>query len=107
MADGIIKFPFRITPQGNAATVPYGSDDEVDQIIVAIVLTQLGERPLTPLFGVPDTAFAGLHTGDIQVCLDAFGPDGVDVDEVRLDYRSETVAMADIRWSRTDTEEER
>ncbi|MFT4471688.1 hypothetical protein ACMX2H_17445, partial [Arthrobacter sulfonylureivorans] len=74
MADGVIAIPFRLTPQGEVATAPHGSPQEVDEAIVALALTRVGERPMQPSYGTPDPVFTGLSAGDLQVGLDEFGP---------------------------------
>lgn len=98
MADGVLSFPFRIDPQGNAAIAGYGTTQEVDEAIAVIVLTMTGERLMHPTFGIPDPAFAGLAPGDVQVALDAFGPAGVHVTSVEQEPLNETQAVAAIRW---------
>lgn len=77
----------------------YGSDQSVDEAIAQLVQTQIGERPMYPDYGVPDTAFAGLSTGDVQVGLTVFGPDNVTVNSVVLEPVSQTRAVGTINWS--------
>jgi hypothetical protein len=105
MADGTLSFPFRFTPTGAAATVGYGTDAEIDEAIATLTLTQLGERPMAPSYGIPDPAFSGLHTGDVQVGLADHGPAGITITEVTMTPISETASHATIQWSR-DTDEE-
>lgn len=105
MADGVLSFPFRIDPQGNAATTGYGTEQEVDEAIAVTVLTNMGERLMYPTFGVPDPAFAGLAPGDVQVCLDAYGPSGVQVSSVDQEPLNETQSVAAIRWQYANTME--
>lgn len=105
MAEGILSYPFRLNAQGTAATTGYGTDQEIDEAIAVLVLTQIGERPLAPEFGVPDPAFAGLHVGDVQTGLDTFGPAGIQVSDVVLTPVSSTVSEADIVWNREEENE--
>ena len=102
MSNGPLSFPFRIGPDGVAATVGKGTDAEVDEAIGVLALTHLGERPMEPRFGVPDPAFAGLNTGDIQVGLDMFGPTGITVVSVETTPVTDTYSKATIAWQRTD-----
>ena len=104
MADGSISFPFRLTPTGSVATVERGSDAEIEEAIAVLVLTPIGERPMRPTYGVPDPGFAGLHVGDVQVGLDEHGPEGVTVLAVTSTPHSNTQEVADITWSRNDSE---
>lgn len=102
MADGVIAFPLRYAPSGALITVPDGSDAEVEQIIAIGVLTRIGERPLNPLFGVPDPVFAGLDVADVQTTLNTFGPAGVDVRELSHAQENESTALIRIGWTRQD-----
>lgn len=102
MTDGVISYPFRLTPQGTAATTDYGSDREVEEAIAVLILTQVGERAMVPEYGVPDPAYAGLHVGDLQTGLDTYGPAGVKVSDVVLTPVNATVSEADILWTRDE-----
>lgn len=103
---GILSFPFRLDPTGRAATVQPGSDAETDEAIAVLVLTMLGERPMSPQYGIPDPAFAGLALSDIQVGLDQFGPQNIRVNAVNITPRTETKSDAEILWSRKGEETE-
>lgn len=105
MADGVLSFPFRLTPTGAAATVGYGTDTEIDEAIAVLALTQLGERPMAPDFGVPDPAFHGIHTGDIQVGLTDHGPAGITINTITTTPATETLSRATIQWSRESDEQ--
>lgn len=106
MADGVLSFPFRLNPSGVAATVGYGTDAEISEAIAVLTLTQLGERPMAPDFGVPDPAFHGIHTGDIQVGLNDHGPVGVTITSIDTIPATETLSRATIHWSRDTDEQE-
>lgn len=97
---GILSFPFRLDPTGRAATVQAGSDTEVDEAIAVLVLTNTGERPMAPQFGIPDPAFSGISISDVQVGLDQFGPAGIEVMDLEITPRSESKSDAEIRWAR-------
>jgi len=100
MADGALSFPFRLTPTGSVATVVPGSDAEYEEAIAVLCLTNIGERPMRPTYGVPDPAFAGLHVGDVQVGLDEHGPDGVTIFAVDTTPINNTQSAAEVSWSR-------
>lgn len=102
MAEGIIGFPFRYSPSGQLVTVPDGSDTEVEQTIAMIVMTRLGTRTMNPLFGVPDPAFAGLESSDIQAALATFGPVGITVSRVQEALVGADTAHVTISWQRED-----
>ncbi len=102
MATGTLSFPFRLAPDGSAVTVGYGTDPEIDEAIAVLVLTGIGERPMRPAFGIPDPTYAGLHTGDMQVGLDDYGPAGVIIQEVITESVTDTIDRAKIAWRRSD-----
>ena len=99
MTTGVLSIPFRLTPDGSIATVEHGSDSEVDEAIAALILTQVGERPMSPEYGVPDPTYAGLYPGDIQVGLNEYGPRGVSVVSVEVLPANDTQAIADVQWT--------
>lgn len=99
---GAIAFPFRITGASTVATVPYGSDAEVEQAIAVLVLTRLGERPMEPEFGTPDPLMAGLTASDIQVGLASYGPDGIVIASVTATPKTENMSIAHVDWHREE-----
>ncbi|QGZ17138.1 baseplate protein [Arthrobacter phage DrYang] len=103
MATGVLSFPFKLGPDGAAATTGYGTDQEIEEAIAVLVLTHIGERQMQPMFGVPDPAFSGLGVGDIQVGLDMFGPAGVTVQSVTSEpvEGNDQVVRAKVAWART------
>lgn len=102
MSNGVLSFPFRLSPDGTAATTGRGTDAEVDEAIAVLCLTHLGERHMTPGFGIPDPAYAGLHVGDVQVGLDDYGPAGITVTELTKETVTETMDRAKVVWSYTE-----
>ena len=57
---------------------------------------------MEPLYGVPDPAFVGLFTGDVQAGLDTFGPAGITCTSVELTPVSDTMSTAHISWTRNE-----
>ena len=99
---GTLAFPFHLDAQGNIATTPYGSDQEVDGAIAALILTDVGERPLSPEFGVPDPTGIGLTEGDIQVGLTDHGFPDVTITELVTVPVSATQASVTVLWERDE-----
>lgn len=99
---GVLAFPFRLDPQGNVATAAYGSDQEVDGAIAALILTDIGERPLSPGFGIPDPTGIGLTEGDIQVGLADHGFEDVTITDITTSPVSAMQAAVTVRWERDD-----
>ena len=102
MSNGVLSFPFRLASDGTAVTTGRGTDAEVDEAIAALCLTHLGERLMTPGFGIPDPAYSGLHVGDVQVGLDDYGPAGIVVTAVITETVNENTDRAKIAWAYTE-----
>jgi hypothetical protein len=101
---GAIAFPFKITGASEVATVPYGSDAEVEQAIAVLVLTRLGERPMEPDFGTPDPMMGEITASDIQVGLDSYGPDDIVIASVTSSPspHNENTSIAHVDWHREE-----
>ena len=48
-----LAFPFAIAPDGRSATVAYGDDDHVRQMLELLIFTMPGERVMRPDLGSP------------------------------------------------------
>jgi phage baseplate assembly protein W len=48
-----LAFPFRPAPSGRSATVAYGSDAHVRQMLELLIFTMAGERVMRPDLGSP------------------------------------------------------
>ena len=48
-----LAFPFAIAPDGRSATVTYGDDDHVRQMLELLIFTMPGERVMRPDLGSP------------------------------------------------------
>lgn len=105
---GTIRFPFRLTPSAQVATAAYGTDQEINDAIAAIVLTDIGERPLSPGFGVTDPV--GLAIGDvaidadIQSALTTYGFDDVTITDTTLTPEQGGRAAVHVEWERDEPE---
>ena len=103
---GTIRFPFRLTPSGQIATAPYGSDQEINDAIAAIVLTDIGERPLSPGFGVTDPV--GLAIGDvaidadIQSALTSYGFEDIMITDTTVLPEPGGRAAVQVEWEREE-----
>lgn len=91
----VISFPWRLTSSGHIATVEQDSDDEHAELIAALLLTRIGERPLCPDFGVTDMVGQGLNEGELTAAIATFGPDvrltDVNIEQTRQDTQRVTV----------------
>ena len=48
-----LAFPFAIAPDGRSATVSYGDDEHVKQMLELLIFTMPGERVMRPDLGSP------------------------------------------------------
>jgi len=80
----VLSYPFRIGPNGSAATVEQDSDDHKAEQLAALVMTRPGERDLVPGFGIPDPTFVGIDIAALEGAAAVFGPD-VKITEVEVD----------------------
>jgi uncharacterized protein len=48
-----LAFPFGAAPSGRSASVEYGSDDQVRQMLDLLIFTMAGERVMRPDLGSP------------------------------------------------------
>lgn len=94
----LISYPFRLSPNGSAATVEDGSDDATAELLAVLVLTRRGERDLVPDFGVPDPAFGTLDLNDVAASVAMFGPE-VSLEAVRVSYPTPTTQEVDISYA--------
>lgn len=105
---GTIRFPFRLALNGQIACAPYGSDQEVNDAIAATILTDIGERPLTPNFGVTDPVGQSINdidmAGDVQSALSTYGFDDITVLEAAITPGNNGQASVLVEWEREDPE---
>lgn len=99
----ILAFPFRINPDGSAATVECDSDAEFDQGIAVAALTVPGERIQVPTFGIADPAFSGFEVANLARHLLDFGPP-VDVTAVKIRPTSDGREQVAVEWVRKEND---
>jgi hypothetical protein len=108
MALRVFSHPFRLDGNGAVATVEQWSDQQAQQVGLAICATTIGERPLAPLFGISDPVGAGVEYDALAAAVDVCEPDlllvGADIDGPDTDGR-QTVTVT-VAWRTDDTEDE-
>jgi hypothetical protein len=72
MAVPLLSHPFRLLPNGSIAARDDGSDEYLAERIALILITQPGERPLAPLFGINDAAFNSLDQQALEAQVSIF-----------------------------------
>jgi hypothetical protein len=91
----ILSHPFRISGNGAVATVEQTSDQANAEQVAVLILTEVGERPLVPGFGVTDPTFSLLDPVEVAAGLTAYGPD-VRVIDVRVDVESDSTQLVSV-----------
>lgn len=71
----VLSFPFRLGSNGAVATVEQDSDAAAAEQIAVLLLTRIGERPLSPDFGVTDMVGQGLDPSELAAAISAYGPE--------------------------------
>lgn len=67
-----LAFPFAAAADGRSATVAYGSDAHVRQMLELLILTMVGERVMRPDFGSPVRQMLfGAGEGPVAIALAA------------------------------------
>jgi phage baseplate assembly protein W len=67
-----LAFPFAASPSGRSATVDFGSDAHVRQMLELLILTMVGERVMRPDFGSPVRQMLfGAGEGPVAIALAA------------------------------------
>lgn len=93
-----LAYPVRLGYDGTLLTNVGGSEDDVTQQVHLIAATVLGERPMTPGFGVPRPQWTGITSSAVQAVVDQFGPEGVTIQAVTTDD-SDLVSRVRVEWS--------
>ena len=76
MALRVFAHPLRLDGSGNIATVEQWSDQQAQQVGLAIAATTIGERPLAALFGITDPiGTAGVEYDALAAAVDVCEPD--------------------------------
>jgi hypothetical protein len=94
----ILSHPFRLLPNGAAATAEQQSEAAEAEQIGVLVLTRRGERPLASGFGIFDPAFAGLRATELVAAVAAYGPP-VTINNVESTAVSDTVQQVTIEFT--------
>lgn len=94
----LLAYPFRLRPDGSAATVTDGTDDAYRQEIALLCLTRKGERPLVPDYGTTDPVADLLDVAELNAALATFGP-AVTIDDVAVEYPDDVTARALLTYS--------
>lgn len=94
----VLSHPFRLAPDGTAATVVDGSTQANTEALAVLTLTRKGERVFVPGFGTTDPAFGGLDVAELNSTLATYGPDTITVTDVTVTYPNDTTAAIVIEF---------
>ncbi len=93
-----LSHPFRLAPGGRVATVEQGTDQANGELIEVLVLTRIGERPLTPGFGITDPLFSALEPTEIAAGIATYGPD-VTISALTTTQQDQATAVVHVDYS--------
>jgi hypothetical protein len=92
-----LSFPFRLTPNGFAVTVPQRSEEYYVEQIAVILTTEPGERVLVPGLGVANMPFNGFSKPMMDQQLSTFLPE-IRLNEVEVKNLSDAVQEVTISF---------
>lgn len=93
----ILSHPFRLGSNGQVVTVDQDTETADREQVAVLALTVVGERPMTPGFGVTDPAFGGYLPAELAAGVQAFGPD-VSITAVTATPFDESTQVAHIEF---------
>jgi hypothetical protein len=94
----ILSVPFRLTPNGAAATVDQDSDEADAEQIGVLIATRIGERRDAPGFGIPNPVFVGVDPGAITNGVALYGPP-VQIDDIKVTYPDELTQQVTVDFT--------
>lgn len=94
----VLSYPFRIGHGGKVATVEQGTPQANGELIEVLILTRIGERPLSPTFGITDPQFTGVEATEITAGIAAHGPD-VTVNDITATQQDTQTVVVHLDYS--------
>lgn len=97
----ILSHPFRIMPNGSAATVEQDSDAGQTEQVAVLIMTNRGERSLAVDYGIPDPVFSrhGIEPTELAAALARWGPP-VTLDRVSVEPHGDRVLAVRVTFKR-------
>ena len=94
----IFSYPFRITANGDIATVEQSSDQGNAEQIAMLLMTEKGEHVMLSNFGVVDAAFSAPDKSDIALQVALYVPQ-VTVTRLRTYYPDDATLVAELEFT--------
>lgn len=94
----VLSHPFRLLPNGRAATVEQTSPTAAAESIAMLALTRFGERRLAAGYGTPDPTFGGFSPTDLAAAIAAWGPN-VTLDETTIEAVGDDAQRVHVRFT--------
>ena len=94
----ILSYPFRLTANGDIATVEQYSAQCTAEQIAMLILTEQGERQMIPAFGIVDPAFDEVDASEIALQVAIYGPN-VSVSDVTAYYPDDATLTVNVEFS--------
>lgn len=106
MGTGPLAHPFRFAANGTVLTRVAGSEDDVNDRLRLIVETVQDERPLFPSYGIPDPAFIGVSSGDVQACVSEYGPEGIQIGDFEMEALDAQTSAVHVQWEFEESDDD-
>lgn len=94
----LLSHPLRLLPNGEIATVTQDGDAANAEHLATLCLTEIGERPLEPGFGITDPTFTGFEPGEVVAGVDLYGPD-VAISDVRSRFETDATQLVELDFA--------
>ena len=91
----LMSYPFRLTPNGSIASVEQKSSQAAAEQIAMLLLTERGERPMVPTFGVTSPAFWEVDPGEMALAISLYGP-RVTISAVKAYYSDDATLRVSV-----------
>ena len=93
----LLSYPFRLTPSGAIASVEQKSSQAAAEQIAMLLLTEKGERPMIPSYGITSPAFWEIDPGEIALAVSLYGPK-VTVAAVKAYYSDDATLRVSVEF---------
>ena len=94
----VLSIPLSLTPAGGFRHVDTVSDEYKAEQVQVFVLTNKGERPMWPTFGVTDPSFGNMAEVDILEEFSTFYGASILLDRVNIIKREGAVSRIEVNF---------
>ena len=94
----VLSIPLSIDASGGFKHVDTTSDEYKAEQVQVFVLTNKGERPMWPSFGVTDPTFGNMHEQDILEEFSTFYGNSIMLDRVNIIQREGKINRIEVNF---------